>query len=68
MGKQGKRINENEDRIREKNDKTLKIKDNIRKTRERRIRRWNKRQYKENKGKGQRKIEDGIKGKRKKSR
>ena len=29
MGKQGKRINENEDRIREKNDKTLKIKDNI---------------------------------------
>ena len=68
MGKQGKRINENEDRIREKKDKTLKIKDNIRKTGERRIRRWNKRQYKENKGKGQRKIEDGIKGKRKKSR
>ena len=68
MGKQGKRINENEDRIREKKDKTLKIKDNIRKTRERRIRRWNKRQYKESKGKGQRKIEDGIKGKRKKSR
>ena len=34
MGKQGKRINENEDRIREKKAKTLKIKDNIRETRE----------------------------------
>ena len=67
MGKQGKRINENEDRIREKNDKTLKIKDNIRKTRERRIRRWNKRQYKENKGKGQRKREDRIREKREKT-
>ena len=36
MGKQGKRINENEDRIREKKAKTLKIKDNIRETREKR--------------------------------